>query len=154
MSEGVTFSVNVDTAAAQMELTTLMTMTDKAVAEMVKARQKIIRGVREGLYMVTSLISSYRQAISLIGGTIDPLFDAMLTMLSATVSMMLAIAAAYTSTIAMAPLGAVVAGIAIGLSILSWAKMMQSQAEIVASLAKLDQQMPRPVGGVQMGVGF
>ncbi len=154
MSEGVTFSVNVDTAAAQMELTTLMTMTDEAVRKMVVARQKIIRGVREGLYMVSSLIGSYRQAISLIGGTIDPIFDAMLTMLSATVSMMLAIAAAYTSTIAMAPLGAVVAGIAIGLSILSYANLIASQAQIIATLANLEAQMPKPVRGVAFGVGF
>ena len=154
MSEGVTFSVNVDTSAAQLELTTLMTMTDKAVAEMVKARQKIIAGVRQGMYMVNSLISSYRQAMSLFGQTIDPVFDAMLTMLTATVSMMLAIAAAYTSTIALAPLGAVVAGIAIGLNILSYAKLVQSQAEILATLAKVDAQMPRPIRGVQVGVGF
>lgn len=154
MSDRVTFHVDVDTSTAQMELTTLMTMTDEAVKKMVEARQKIIRGVREGLYMVNSLISSYRQAVSLIGGTIDPIFDAMLTMLSATVSMMLAIAAAYTSTVAMAPLGAVVAGIAVGLSIVSYAKLMQSQAEILASMQDIHSQMPKPVSGVAFGVGF
>ena len=144
--------MDVNTAAAQLELTTLMTMTDEAVKKMVIARQKIIRGVREGMYMVTSLISSYRQAVSLIGGTVEPMFDAMLTMLSATVSLMMAIAAAYTSTIAMAPLGAVVAGIAIGLSILSYANLMKSQADIVASLTKIKAGMP--VAGVPFGVGF
>lgn len=135
-----------NTAAAQLELTTLMTMTDEAVKKMVIARQKIIRGVREGMYMVTSLISSYRQAVSLIGGTIDPLFDAMLTMLSATISLMMAIASAYTSTIAMAPLGAVVAGIAIGLNILTYANLMASQTEIIATLTKLDREMPQTHG--------
>ena len=153
MSDRVTFSVDVDTSAAQLELTTLMTMTDDAVKKMVQARQEIIRGVREGLFMVGSLLSSYRQAISLIGGTIDPFFDAMLTMLSATVSMMMAIGAAYTSTIAMAPLGAVVLGIALGLSISSYGLLMASQAKIMAQLTDIRAGAEKAVAGMPGEIG-
>ena len=151
MSEGLTFGIYADASDFFGEIARVKAAQDKLVAEWAENRRKLIAGIREGYRMVASLISSYRQAISLFGGTIDPLFDAMLTMLTATVSLMMAIAAAYTSTIVLSPLGAVVGGIAIGLSIVSYAKMMQSQAEIIATLTKLDREMPQTHG---VGVGF
>ena len=154
MSEGLTFTVEADTALAYSQLAAFKGAHDKAVAEMASDRQVVIRGIREGMRMTQQMITAYRQAVSIFGGTIDPFFDAILTMVSATFSMMISVAAAYSSTIVGAPIGAVIAGIAIAFNILTWAKLMASQAEIMASIGKMNQQIATQSYGRLTGMSF
>lgn len=154
MSEGLTFGVYADTTPFFNGIAEAQAARDKLVKEWGETRREIIHGVREGFMMVNSLISSYRQVISLMGTTIDPVFDAMVAMLSATVSMMLSIATAYKATLVLSPLGAVVTAVAIGLSILSYSNLMRGQFEVLAALAKVESRMPQPVSGVAYGVSF
>lgn len=86
---------------------------------------------------------------------IDPFFDALLSIVSATVSLMLSVAAGLAATGIGGPAAAVVAGIAIGLNILTTAKLIASKIEIMASLTKIENRLSRPTGFVPMsGVPF
>lgn len=154
MSDRLTGYIILDASESFSEIDKLMNMLDAAAKRAHTVRQEVIRGVREGFRMVNSLLSSYREAMSIMGQTIDPFFDALLSIVAATVSLLLSVATGLLATGVGGAAAAVVAGIAIGLNIITTANLIRSKIEIMARLAELGHKMSRLTPTTPMGVSF
>lgn len=148
----VTITVGVDATQAQAELEQLEAQTDAVVRDWAEKRRTILSQVREAFYSVQSLISSFRMALSLFGDQIHPFYDALFSIVASTVSLLLSVAAAFTSSVILSPYAVVIAGIAIGLNILTWGKLVADKAAIMASFADMKAQLSfggqrTPIGG-------
>ena len=143
-----------DTTQAESMIGRLMGMLDAVAKRAHTVRQETIRGVREGFRMINSLMSSYREVMSIMGQNIDPFFDALLSVVAATVSLLLSVATGLLATGVGGAAAAVVAGIAIGLNIITTANLIRSKLEIMAALASLEARMPRVGARVAIGVSF
>ena len=151
MSDDVIIRVRVDSNEVDASIEATKAKADEVVREWKANRQEIIRGVREAMGYVNSLISNYREAMSIMGQQIDPFFDALLGMVSATVSLLLSIATVFIATGVGSTFGAVIGALAVGLSVLSYAKLMTSKAEIMAGLADLTAKIS--MGGQRTPIG-
>ena len=152
MSDRVTIDLIVDTTSAEASIDRVMGLADRAVKDWREKRNNIIRGIRQTMGYINSLISSYRTAMSLIGAQIDPFYDALLSIVSSTVSMLLAISAAFIASGVGSAWGSVIAGIAIGLNIVSYVKLVAAKAEIMTNLAGIRERISyidqrTPIGG-------
>jgi len=147
----VTITVGVDATQAEAEMEAVKAKADAVVKDWAEKRRTILSQVREAFYSVQSLIGSFRQAMSLFGDQIHPFYDALFGIVASTVSLLLSVAAAFASSVVLSPYAVVIAGIAIGLNILTTAKLVIDKAEIMASFMDMKQQLsfiPRsPVGG-------
>jgi hypothetical protein len=141
MSEDVTFYIRTDISDANASMDTVAAKGDKVVKDWVEKRRIILSQIREGMSMVTSLISSFREAMSIIGAQISPFFDAVLGMISATISMLLSVAAAYTASVVGAPYAVVISTVAVGLGVVSWAQAMASKAQIIATSEEIQSAL-------------
>lgn len=126
----VVISIDVDTTAARAKIDSLMKMADAQVKSWKLKRDEVIRSIRTGMTLISSFVSSARMALSLVGQQIDPFFSSLIAMVMSTVSMMLSISSAVSVTILGAPIGAIMAGAAIGLNVLTTAKLIADQAKI------------------------
>jgi hypothetical protein len=86
---------------------------DAVVNKWAMTRQEIINGIRISINAISSLMSSFREALGLIGLSIDPFFSAMFSMVMSTISMMLGVAAGYAATGIGAGIAVVVGSIAL-----------------------------------------
>jgi len=148
----VIIKVGVDTTEVDSSIEATAAKADEVVKTWATQRRTIMSQVREAMSNISSLISSFREAISLMGAQIDPFFDVILGMVSATISMLLAVAAAYSATIIGAPWAIVIAAIALGLSAFSFGQTMASKAILAASFADMNAKLSMagqrsPLGG-------
>lgn len=157
----ITVGLIVDTVQAQLAIQDIVAQGEAATKDWARKRQMIISGIRQTMSMISSLMSSFRQAMSLIGQQIDPFYSALIGMVISTVSMLLSIGAGLAATGPIAgAAGAVVIGIAIGLNILTTAKLVADQLEIKAdfsgireALKAVDTTVPGAQSFQRMGSG-
>ena len=131
MSEGnMTVFLALDTIAAETKIAQLMAHADAQVADWKLKRDQVMRDIRTGMVLISSFMASARMALALVGEQIDPFFSALISMTTATVSMMLSMSAAMSVTVLGAPVGAMLAAAAITLNVLSIGNLIKEQAKI------------------------
>ena len=162
VSEGsVSFAITADVTDAFGSIAELQDKIDQQASDWQIARNKLLREVREGFMLISSLMSSFRQAMSLMGAQVDPFFSALVGMVLSTTSMLISAASVLTGTGIGAAVGAVLFGVAIAFNILTTAKLINDQEwiqegfrsmiwELRADTARLAAQGPR----TPFGVGF
>ena len=156
----ITVGLIVDTVQAQLAIQDIVAQGEAATQDWARKRQMIISGIRQTMSMISSLMSSFRQGMSLIGQQIDPFFSALIGMVISTVSMLLSVGAGMVGTGIGSAAGAVVIGIAVALNILTTAKLVADQLEIKAdfsgireALKAVDTTVPGAQSFQRMGSG-
>jgi len=125
----VTLTLNLNSSLVKADIENLRKQAEAVTKEWAQERRAIIMSVQQTISYINRAVSMYRQVLQLMDANIDPFFSALLGMVTSTVSMMLSVATALTSSIVGAPLGAYVGAIAIGLNIATTAKLMRDKME-------------------------
>ena len=133
----VTVGIVVDSIQAQLAIQDIRAQAEAATRDWKSRRQEIMSGIRQTMTHISSLMMSFRMAMSLIGQTIDPFFSTLIGMVISTVSMLISVGTGLVGTGIGAAAGAVVIGIAIALNILTTAKLVADQVEIKADFTAL-----------------
>lgn len=146
-----------ETDQAFAEIKAVRDAADQQVRDWKIQRNTILRQIREGFTLISSLMSSARQAFSVFGGTIDPFFSALIGMVLSTASMLISAATVLVGTGVGAAAGAVIFGLAVGFNILTTIKLIKDKAEINSALFDMQQiiasmtrprQAPGGLGGI------
>ena len=149
----INVSLIMDTVQAQLAIQDIVAQGEAATKDWARKRQMIISGIRQTMTMVSSLMSSFRMAMSLIGQQIDPFFSTLIGMVISTVSMLLSVGAGLVGTGIGAAAGAVVIGIAVGINILTTAKLIADQLEIKADFTAMREAIAESIQQTARG-GF
>ena len=150
----VTVGLVVDSVQAQLAIQDVMRMSKEATEKWKADRQTIMSGIRQTMTHISSLMSSFRMTLSLIGETIDPFFSTLIGMVISTVSMLLSVGVGLVGTGIGAAAGAVVIGIAVGINILTTAKLVADQLEIKADFTALREAFGGGRTLADTGFGF
>ena len=159
MSERMTIGVDVDTSAAHTNLAELQTAIDQQARDMRIHRNTLIRQIREGFTLISSLMSSFRQAMSFMGAQIDPFFSALIGLVLSTTSMLISAGTTLTGTGIGAVAGAIILGLAISFNILTLGQLLNDKFDIKQTIDEMRQEMfararATPPRQVQFGAGF
>ena len=147
-------SLIVNTVQAQLAIQDIQAQGEAATQEWARKRQQILSGIRQTMTMVSSLMSSFRMAMSLIGQQIDPFFSTLIGMVISTVSMLLSVGVGLVGTGIGAAAGAVVIGIAVGINILTTAKLIADQLEIKADFSAVRAALINVSKNMQQNAGL
>ena len=121
--------INTDEVDASIEAT--QAKADATVAFWRRSRQEILSGIRNTMTMLSTMMSSFRVAMSIIGAQIDPFFSALIGMTLSTVSMMLSLSAALAVTGVGFSAAMLLASIAVGLNIALMGKLINDKTLIL-----------------------
>lgn len=127
MSNNVTLGVSVDTSQAQVELSTLMKQVDAATIQAREARRKILREISMATAAVSSMLSSFSMAMSLIGGQVDAFYGALIGMTLSTISMIISIATGLAATGVGIPAAAILMSVALFLNVATLTKLINEK---------------------------
>jgi hypothetical protein len=127
---------------------------DALIREWRIERNTLMRQVREGFTLVSSLMSSFRQAMSLFGQQIDPFFSALISMVIATASMLISASTVLAMTGIGGAAALVVFSLAISFQVLTLGKLIADKAETDGLLDKIMNAMHAPRGITQLGGRF
>ena len=159
MSEGpVTIPITADSTAAFASITELQAAIDQQARDWKIQRNTLMRQIREGFTLISSLRSSFRQAMSLIGAQIDPFYSALIGLVLSTTSMLISSATVLAGTGIGVAAAAIILGLAISFNILTLAQLASDKFEIAEAFSAMKQELfarPRVATGRQpFGVGF
>ena len=152
MASDVSIGLSVDTTAADMSMDEVKAKADALTRKWKIDRNTLMREIREGFMLISSLWSSFNQAMRLFGQQVDPFYGALIGMVLSTTSMLLSAASTLSATVIGIPLGAILFGVAISFNILSMGKLLADNESIRASFAQLaaagaaDPRTPQGVG--------
>lgn len=146
VSNEVNIRFSVDTSEANVQLDEVEARVDEVTREWAARRTSIYTEVREAFRIISSLMSSFRQALSLFGQQIDPFFSALVGMVISTTSMLISVGTTLVGTGIGATVGAIVLGIAIAFNILTTIKLIADQKEIVAAFRDMMANVKPPSG--------
>ncbi len=124
-------------------------MTEKAKI----ARALVIQQIREGFFLISTLMSSMRQAMTLFGQQIDPFFSALVGMVLSTTSMLISSATALSATVIGIPVGAILFGVAISFNILTIGKLIADKEKTDGILTSLSQAIASGAGATRQAPG-
>ena len=154
MSERVGVFIDVDSAAATAEIAAIKAKTDEVVRQWKIDRTILIQQIREAFTLISQLMSSFRQAMSLFGQQIDPFFSALIGMVFALTSMLISSAAVLKATILGAPVGAIIFGLAVAFNILTIGKLLADKeasdgiiSNMIQTLAEGYERQKGTIGG-------
>ena len=140
MSEGsVTFAITADTTEAFASIAELQEAIDQQARDARIHRNTLMRQIREGFTLISSLMSSFRQAMSLIGAQIDPFFSALIGLVLSTTSMLISSATTLAGTGIGVAAAAIILGLAISFNILTLGKLASDKFGIEESLREIRQ---------------
>ncbi len=159
VSEGpVIIPVVAETSAAHASLTELQEAIDQQARDWKIQRNTLMRQIREGFTLISSLMISFRQVMSILGAQIDPFFSALSGMVLSTTSMLISSATALAGTGVGAVAAAIMLGIAISFNIITTAQLVSDKFNIAEAFSAMKQELyarPRTARGTQpFGVGF
>lgn len=141
VSNRVDFTVDVSTAAAEANIERMKAQADAAVQKWRLQRVEIIQGIRETMTLLSSMMTSASQVMTLIGQQIDPFFSALIGMTLSTISMMLSMSAALSATVIGVPAALLIGSIAIGLNLVLLMKLLKDKAETMTFFTDMRQSM-------------
>ena len=149
----ITVAIIGDTGDIFTKIDQVRTALDELTLEARVRRTEIIQMVREGFTMISQLMSSFRQAMTVFGQSVDPFFSALIGSVLALSSMLISSAAVLSSTIIFAPLGAVIFGLAVSFNILTITKLLGDKAATMTFFNEIKQDMRELRQGRQSGLG-
>ena len=123
----VTIAIDADTSAAFAKITALMVQADEATKAAVAARRKIMTEISTATAAISTMMSSFSMAMTLIGGQVDAFYGALIGMTLSTVSMMISIATGLAATGVGIPASVIIMGIALTLNVLTIAKLINDK---------------------------
>jgi hypothetical protein len=151
-----------DTTEAESAIDRVRVKVDEVVAGWRQSRAEILQGLRDVSQVINYTLQTFRLAVRAVGGSLDPMQSAILGMISATVSMMLATATAMAAA-SLGILGGfalALASAAFGISIATSAKVIQDFLSIKENMDALEAKVAetiklaatsRLVGGINLG---
>jgi len=159
VSEGpITIPITADSTAAFASITELQGAIDQQARDWKVQRNTLMRQIREGFTLISSLMSSFRQAMSLMGAQIDPFYSALIGMVLSTASMLISSATTLALTGIGGAAAAVILGLAISFQILTLAKLVADKEKTDGILTALSQAIASGSRGTPtpqaFGVGF
>jgi len=126
-SDNVTLGIDIDTSAADASIDNLMTRCDEVTRKAIDAHKTVMQKVRQGMTMISSMMSSFHQAMSLFGLQVDSFYGALIGMTLSTISMILSIAAGLAVTGVGIPASVALMAVAVGLNILTIGKLISDK---------------------------
>lgn len=119
-------------------------------------RNTLMRQIREGFTMISSLVASFRQAMSLFGQQIDPFFSALIGMVLSTASMLISASTVLAMTGIGGAVAAVLFSVAVSFQILTIGKLLADKIETEGILDRLlyDFSQIQTQVTTPRGVGF
>jgi hypothetical protein len=153
VSDRVEIVIDVDDTEAQMTLDEIQARADEVTKEWKINRNTILRQVREGFTMISSLMSSFRQAMSLFGAQIDPFFSALISMVLSTASMLISAGTTLAMTGVGGIAGAVILGLAIGFQILTLAQLAADKVQLMGGIEGIMDAIKRSAYATARGQG-
>jgi hypothetical protein len=142
-----------DIVATSADIEDVDAQVDAVVDKWAMSRQEIINGIRISINAISSLMSSFREALNLIGLSIDPFFSSLFSMVMSTISMMLGVAAGYAATGIGAGIATVVASVALYMQVVLLGKLVADKIAVQATMSDLQASVSHlmsgrtPIGG-------
>ncbi len=131
MSEGsIEWALVADSSDGFAKVKSLQDAINQQARDWQIQRNKLMREIREGFMLVSSLMMSFRQVMGIIGAQIDPFFSALVGLVLSTTSMLISSATVLAATGIGGVAAAIMFGIAISFNILSLAKLADDQFKI------------------------
>ncbi len=141
MSSEVNIIIKSDSTQVRKDVVDVESKVDTVVSFWASARAAITREIATTMRNITSLISTFKSVISAMGLTLDPWWNAMLTLVSATISALFAISFALTASVVGTGVAPFVAAAAAALSIFMVGKMAADLGRITAEMASVNRQI-------------
>jgi len=129
VSDNIVIDLTVDDSQVQFTIDQVAERSKEVVSQWAIARQDILHSMQGTMSVINRTIMYARQVLQIVGATIDPFFSALLSMVTSTISMMLSVATALAATGVGIPAAAYMAAIAIGLNIVTIAKLVRDEIE-------------------------
>lgn len=146
MSDRVTIFLDVNTQDANASIEEVEARADAVTKAWRLKRVEIIQSVRETISLISSMISTYQQFMSVIGAQVDPFFSALIGMTLSTISMMLSISASLALTGVGAYAAFIIGGIGIGLNLILMAKLIAEKEATDQTFSKIGRQIGALIG--------
>ncbi len=140
----ITITLGVDMTEvnnASVDVDAVKEKSDAVVKEWRLRRMEIIQGVREGITLVSSMMSSYRQFMGIVGAQIDPFFSALISMTLSTISMILSVAAGLAATGVYAWAAGILGSVAIAMNVTLIAKLLIEKEQQTQVFSKMGAQI-------------
>ena len=152
MSDRVDITVAVHTEEADASIEATKAKADATVEQWRLDRMEIIQGVRESITLISTMMSSYRQFMSIIGAQVDPFYSALIGMTLSTISMLLSLSAVLALTVVWAPVAVVIASIGIGLQIATLVKLIKDKADTSGTFNNLNNRIAGNIARIGKGM--
>ena len=151
----VTGIVTIDNTASLLSVDEVMDAAEKASQKLAILRRKALSTISMTMGMVNQAYSVIKRLVDHTGGTIDPIFDAMFTTVSAVTSTAIAAALMLSSSMhpALITIGVTLMIISLELQIKTNMELEQARKEVKSKIYSVppvppEFQMPRtPTGG-------
>lgn len=139
----VTISIGVDTTEGNVAVDALQAKIDRQQGEWKQARIQIMNEIREVSRGINMLFQSIRLAVAITGQSIDPVFSALMSIISGTVSLMLATAAALATSVILAGVGVALGAAALGLQLGQTAKLIIERKMVSDRLRNIEARIAK-----------
>jgi len=153
MSDALMIFLGVDTTELDADLLVVQGAMDDTIKAWQEHRRQIMQGIGIVNQMMAIVNKIASQTVDETGRAMLRITQSLLTAVNATVSAMIAVAAGYTSTGILAPVGAAVAAFAAGLSIGQSIAILAAEGEIQNNM-RIAQQRINTAASQQMFRGF
>ena len=133
----VTIYIDVDSTDANTSIDDVKEKADAATREWRMRRLEIIQGIRETISLMSQAWGTFRQFVSLVGGQIDPFYGALIGMTLSTISMMLSLASALSTTVVGVPYAIILGAVAIELNVLMMGKLIKDKLDTMSKFSTM-----------------
>ena len=141
VSEQVVIDVIVNTQAAEAQLASLGDKVDTTVEGWKAHRREIMIGLTAVNQIIAITAKLASNTTDEVGKAMLKVMQSLMLVVNSTVSAMIAVAAGYTSTGILAPIGAAIAAFAAGLSIGQGLVILGEQARILADMESVKNRL-------------
>jgi len=151
MVSDVSIGVFMDTSAAEASIADLDAKINTVAQRSVEVRNQVMSDVRQGLRVVSSMISGMHIATRILRLNLAPWQQALLSLVGTTVATMSNVAAAFSTTIVGIPAALIISaaalGLQVGVTIEIFAKMAEAQmrVDMIAGNTQTSQESIRSI---------
>lgn len=135
MSEELFIDINADMSDAYIEIANLQKALDEVGREAVDRRREVLSELNVMLSAFNTGLNLMKNAFVMMGGTLEPIQEAALTVIFTTIQQMRAVATAYAT---MGPVG-IAAAVIVGVASIAFS--IKSQADMLAGMTAAKTQM-------------
>jgi hypothetical protein len=155
VSDDVTIRLGVDTTQADAEIATLQSKIDRQATEWQLKRQQIINEMQNISSGISDIFMAVRLAAQVTGQALDPIFNALMATVSATVSLMIATATALAagSVGILGWISIALTAAAVGYNVAQFGRLLAEKQVLDARLMSVESRVAAAArsGGVMFG---